>query len=60
MDKLLEAIHETGSVNYYACSLAAQVFDVDEQSLIPQCEGIVGASWFLHEKAQNADHYQYF
>ena len=58
--ELIQAIKETDSVNFYACSLAATVFDVPEESLIPECSGIVGASWFLHEKAAKADHYQYF
>ncbi len=57
---LMQAIKETGCVNFYGCSLAAAVFDVDENSLIPEAEGIVGASWFLNEKADRADYNQTF
>lgn len=57
---LLQAIKGMENVNFYACSLAASVFDVSEESLIPECSGIIGASWFLHEKAAKADHCQYF
>jgi len=57
---LVKAIKETGSVNFYACSLAATIFGVDTDSLIPEAEGIVGASWFLNEKADKADYNQTF
>jgi len=57
---LIKAIKETGCVNFYGCSLAAAVFGVDEGSLIPEAEGIVGASWFLNEKADKADYNQTF
>jgi len=57
---LIKAIKETGSVNFYACSLAAAIFGVDKDSLIPEAEGIVGASWFLNEKADKADYNQTF
>lgn len=57
---LLKALKATGSVNFYACGLAASIFGVNEDNLIEEAEGIIGASWFLNEKASKADHYQYF
>ncbi len=57
---IIKAIKNTGHVKLYACSLAATIFDVNKDNLIPEAEDIVGASWFLHEKAAQADHYQYF
>jgi len=60
INTLIKALKETGSVNFYACSLASQIFGVDENNLIPEAEGIIGASWFLNEKANKADHCQYF
>ncbi|MDT8446439.1 MAG: DsrE family protein [bacterium] len=60
INTILKALKETGCVNMYACSLAAKIFGVDEANLIPEAEEIVDASWFLHEKAVKADHYQYF
>ncbi len=57
---LIKALKETGHVNFYACSLAAKIFGVDDNNLIPEAEGIIGASWFLNEKADKADHCQYF
>jgi len=50
----------SGCVNFYACSLAGAIFGVNESNLIPEAEGIVGASWFLNDKAAKADHCQYF
>lgn len=60
INELLKALKETESVNFYACSLAANVFGVEEQDLIPEASGIVGAAWFINDKAAQADHCQYF
>ncbi len=60
INTLLMALVETGNVRLYACSLAANIFGVDDTNIIPQAEGIVGASWFLNDKVVPADHYQYF
>lgn len=60
INTILKALHESGNVNLYGCSLAAAIFGVGETDLIPEAEGIVGASWFLNEKAAKAEHYQYF
>lgn len=57
---VIKALKSTGNVNFYACSLAAAIFGVDETNLIPEAEGIVGAAWFLNDKAAKAEHYQYF
>lgn len=57
---LIQALKSTDNVNFYACSLAATIFGVSEDNLIPEASGIVGASWFLNEKAAKADHCQYF
>ena len=60
LNQLIKALKETGHVNFYACSLASAIFGVDENNLIPEASGIIGASWFLNEKAHKAEHYQYF
>lgn len=57
---VIQALKETGNVNFYACSLAASIFGVNEDNLVPEASGIVGASWFLNEKAARAEHCQYF
>lgn len=60
INALLKTIKATGDVRLYACSLAATIFEVGENDLIPEAEGIVGASWFMNERILPADHYQYF
>ena len=60
INTLIKALKGTGNVNFYACSLASQIFGVDENNLIPEAESIIGASWFLNEKAAQAEHCQYF
>ena len=57
--EILQALKATGRVRLYACSLAAQIFEVSEADLIPEADGIVGATWFLEEKASRAQT-QYF
>ncbi|WP_457599722.1 DsrE/DsrF/DrsH-like family protein [Hydrogenivirga sp.] len=51
---IFKALKETGKVHLYGCSLAAQIFGVSEENLIPEADGIVGATWFLTEKAEPA------
>jgi len=56
----MKALKETGCVNLYACDFAATIYEVSEDDLLDEADGIVGASWFLNEKAAKADHCQYF
>ena len=58
--EILKALKETGRVNMYVCSMAAQIFGVNEDNMIPEASDIVGANWFLNEKMAKADHCQYF
>lgn len=58
--EVIKALKSTGCVNFYACSLAAAIFGVDQTNIIPEADGIVGAAWFLNDKAAKAEHYQYF
>lgn len=56
---IIKALKSTGKVRFYACSLAAQIFEVSSEQLLPEAEGIVGSTWFLEQKAEGA-HTQYF
>ena len=52
--EIVKALKSTGKVHFYGCSLAAAIFEVDQNDLIPEADGIVGATWFLTEKAEKA------
>ncbi|RLJ71609.1 peroxiredoxin family protein [Hydrogenivirga caldilitoris] len=54
LHEIFKKLKETGKVHLYACSLAAQIFGVEEKDLISEADGIVGATWFLMEKAEPA------
>lgn len=52
---ILRALKETGRVRLYACSLAAQIFDVTSETLVPEADGILGATTFVLEHMAPAD-----
>lgn len=55
LEAIVAELGAAEEVNLYGCSRAARVFDVPEEKLIPEADGIEGATWFLTEKAENAD-----
>ncbi|WP_414039823.1 hypothetical protein ACJU26_11700 [Acidithiobacillus sp. M4-SHS-6] len=52
--EIVKALKGTGKVHFYGCSLAAAIFEVDKKDLVPEADEIVGATWFLTEKAEQA------
>jgi len=52
---IIKLMKETGKVNFYLCSLAGQVFGVTKEAAIPELNEVVGATWFLMEKANHAE-----
>ncbi|CAB1129875.1 putative DsrE/DsrF-like family protein [Candidatus Hydrogenisulfobacillus filiaventi] len=50
----LKAAHATGRFHIYACAMAARLFDVTRDNLIPEAE-IIGPVTFVREKANGAD-----
>jgi len=57
---IVSAIKGTGNVNMYVCSLAAAIFGANKDNVLPEVDDIVGATWFLTDKARNADLLQCF
>jgi len=58
--EIIKALKETGKVNFYLCSLAAQIFGVTQENAIPEMNEIVGAMWFLTEKGNQAETFMQF
>lgn len=56
----IRMLKATGRVRFYGCKLAASTFEVQQESMIPESDGIVDSIWFVTEKAAKADHCQYF
>lgn len=50
----LKAAHKTGRFRIYACAMAARLFDVTSENIIPEAS-IMGPVIFLREKANYAD-----
>ncbi|MES2921219.1 MAG: hypothetical protein V4819_06725 [Verrucomicrobiota bacterium] len=56
----LQAVKSTGHVRLHGCRLAAMTFDVNEDNLIEEADGIIDPGDFLQKIALRADHCQYF
>lgn len=41
----IRMLRETRQVRFYGCRLAAATFEVGEEDLIPETDGIVDSSW---------------
>lgn len=57
---IITAIKSTGNVSIYVCSLAATIFEATEDNVLPEVDGIIGATWFLADCANGADITQCF
>ncbi len=56
----LSLLKSTGHVRLHGCRLAAMTFDVTEETLLPEADGIIDPGEFLRTIAMQADHCQYF
>jgi peroxiredoxin family protein len=57
---IIKLMKETGKINLYLCSIAGQVFGATKESAIPELNDVVGATWFLTEKAHHTECFMQF
>jgi peroxiredoxin family protein len=55
VNEIIAELKATGNVHLYVCSMAAHLFGATPENLLPQVDGIVGATWFLTDRAQRAE-----
>ena len=52
---IIKELKRTEGMNFYICSNAAAKFSITAEMLLPEIDGIVGAAWFLIEKANKSE-----
>jgi peroxiredoxin family protein len=52
---LLEVVKSAGDVKIYICTLAASIWGVTRENMIPEVDDIIGSPNFLLQEAKDAE-----
>jgi peroxiredoxin family protein len=53
--ELLQIVKSAGDVKIYICTLAASIWGVNRENMIPEVDDIIGSPNFLLQEAKNAE-----
>ncbi len=57
---IIQELKRNEGIHFYICSSAAAKFSITDEMLLPEIDGIVGATWFLIEKANKSEIFMQF
>jgi len=54
LEELLKLVKSSGDVKIFVCTLAASIWNVNKENMIPEVDGIIGSPNFILHEAKDA------